>query len=282
MEILEASDLRFIEDAVKLLERPSFLVKVSGYLGRPIVYVAEKLPQRAQALIQRGVDKALTSGLRLAVQSMSHEDAVELPSSTAAAKKWAHTFTAMGFGAASGFAGGWALALELPLTTTLIMRSIASMAQASGFDPRDPKTALEILTVFAYGSPGSKMDNDSDASFYIQRAALDVLIRDGAAFIAGKSATQVMKAIESGGAPKLIELLAKVAVRLNVIAGEKFLAQSLPLLGAAGGAVINGMFNDYYSNIAYYAFGLKRLEARYGQAVVRSAYELAAKRLPPA
>ena len=279
METLEGNDLRFIEDAVKVLERPSFLVKVSGYLGRPIVFVAEKLPEKVRVLIERGVDKALTAGLRMAIQSLGHE-AAAVPPSGAAAKKWAHTFTAMGFGAASGFAGGWTLAVELPLTTTLIMRSIASMAQASGFDPRDPQIALEILTIFAYGSPGSKNDNDSDASFYIQRAALDVLIRDGAAFIAGKSATQVLKAIESGGAPKLIELLAKIAMRLNVIAGEKFLVQSLPLLGAAGGALINGMFNDYYSNIAYYAFGLKRLEGKYGQGVIRSAYDLAAKHLP--
>jgi len=104
------------------------------------------------------------------------------------------------------------------------------------------------------------------------------LVRDGAKFIAGKSAVQVLAAVESGAAPRLIELLAKIGARMNVLVGEKFIAQSMPLVGAAGGAAINGMFNDYYSNIAYYAFGLKRLEKQYGQAVVREAYDAASRR----
>jgi hypothetical protein len=153
------------------------------------------------------------------------------------------------------------------------------MAQASGFDPADPQTALEILTVFAYGNPSLRGDGaGSDGTFYMQRAALDVLIRDGAKFIAGKSAAQVLAAVETGAAPRLIELLAKIAARMNILVGEKFIAQSMPLVGAAGGAAINGMFNDYYSNIAYYAFGLKRLEKQYGQTAVREAYDAAARR----
>ncbi len=272
-------DQRFVQAAVEVLERPSFVMKASAYLGRPISALTTRIPDRIQGVIQKGVDKALTTGLRMAVASLKDQDTRITSSSEAKSRKWGHTAAAMGLGAVSGLAGGWALAIELPVTTTLMMRSIAAMAQGAGFDPSDPQTALEILTVFAYGSPTARGDSESgDGTFYMQRAALDVLVRDGAKFIAGKSAAQVLAAVEGGAAPRLIELLAKIASRMNLLVGEKFIAQSMPLLGAAGGAAINGMFNDYYSNIAYYAFGLKRLEQKYGQVAVRDAYEAAARR----
>lgn len=272
-------DRQFVEAAVAALENPGFLMKASAYLGRPISALTKRIPDRMQSMIQKGVDKALATGLRIAIASLSASDNKDISPLGAKNRKWGHTAAAMGLGAVSGVTGGWALALELPLTTTLMMRSIASMAQASGFDPSHPQTALEILTVFAYGNPSLKGDGASgDGTFYMQRAALDVLVRDGAKFIAGKSAAQVLAAVENGAAPRLIELLAKIAARMNILVGEKFIAQSMPLLGAAGGAAINGMFNDYYSNIAYYAFGLKRLEKQYGQAVVREAYDAAARR----
>jgi EcsC protein family len=272
-------DRRFVQAAVEVLEKPSFIMKASAYLGRPISALTARIPDRIQGVIQRGVDKALTTGLRVAVASLNDADTKVAHGSEVKSRKWGHTAAAMGLGAVSGLTGGWALVLELPVTTTLMMRSIAAMAQGAGFDPADPQTALEILTVFAYGSPTARADVGSgDGTFYMQRAALDALVRDGAKFIAGKSAAQVLAAVENGAAPRLIELLARIASRMNLLVGEKFIAQSMPLLGAAGGAAINGMFNDYYSNIAYYAFGLKQLEKKYGQAAVREAYEAAARR----
>ena len=276
---MDSGDLHFVEHAVKVLERPSFLTKVSLYLGRPISYAAEQLPERVQRVIHKGVNQALTAGLRVAISSMNGDPEEEGGLVMASSRKWRHTFAVMGLGASSGFVGGWAMALELPITTTLMMRSIASMAHAAGFDPRDPRTALEILTVFAYGNRSAQREAGSDTAFLVQRAAFDVLIRDGASFISGKTAAQVMAALEQGAAPKLIELLAKIGARMNIIAGEKFFAQSLPVIGAAGGAAINGLFNDHYSTVAYYAFGLKRLEQQYGEEKVRQAYDAAFQRI---
>ena len=54
---------------------------------------------------------------------------------------------------------------------------------------------------------------------------------------------------------------------------QKIAAQSLPVVGALGGAVVNTAFMDHYQDIAHAHFTVRRLERTYGRETVRSAYE---------
>ncbi|MCX6108817.1 MAG: EcsC family protein [Proteobacteria bacterium] len=277
-------DLAFVEQAAKLLEHSSFLMRVSTFLGRPIEAATERLPDKARSLITQSVDKALKGSLRMAVSTLeggNQESTARSSQRTPTTKKWVHTAAAMGLGAVSGAAGGWSLVLELPVTTTVMMRSMAAMAQAANFNPRDPEIALEILSVFAYGSPMVKrgINSPAESTFFADRAALKMLIKESASYVAGKSVRQVLTSLDVGGAPRLLEFMSILSRRMNFVVSEKFLAQGLPIIGAAGGAMLNGLFNDYYSNVAYYVFGLRRLELLYGPEAIRQAYEDAAARL---
>jgi hypothetical protein len=61
-------------------------------------------------------------------------------------------------------------------------------------------------------------------------------------------------------------------VRFGVPVSEKIVAQSLPVVGAAGGALLNTLFIDHFQDMARGHFIVRRLERRYGKEVVRVAY----------
>lgn len=62
-----------------------------------------------------------------------------------------HKSIAVLAGAAGGAFGIASLPVELPFSTTIMLRSIADIARAEGLDLADPKTALACLEVFALG-----------------------------------------------------------------------------------------------------------------------------------
>ena len=146
-------DLAFVEQAAKMLEHSSFLMRVSTFLGRPIEAATERLPDKARSLITQSVDKALKGSLRMAVSTLAggnQESATTSSQSTPTTKKWVHTAAAMGLGAVSGAAGGWSLVLELPVTTTVMMRSMAAKAQAGEIpkvfgDSADPERPVPLV-----------------------------------------------------------------------------------------------------------------------------------------
>src|SRR5207245_2296223 len=55
-------------------------------------------------------------------------------------------------GAIGGAFGLPALAVELPITTTIMLRAIAAIAREEGDDLADPRTGLACLEVFALGA----------------------------------------------------------------------------------------------------------------------------------
>jgi len=49
---------------------------------------------------------------------------------------------------------------------------------------------------------------------------------------------------------------------------EKVAAQAIPLIGAAGGALINTIFIDHFQNMARGHFIIRRLERRYDKDLI--------------
>ena len=54
---------------------------------------------------------------------------------------------------------------------------------------------------------------------------------------------------------------------------QKYLAQAVPLLGAAAGTTLNYVFMDYYQTMARVHFTLRDLERRHDPAVVRACFD---------
>jgi hypothetical protein len=83
----------------------------------------------------------------------------------------------------------------------------------------------------------------------------------------------VEKGFAQKGAPPLVRLIALIAERFSIQVSEKAAAQVLPLIGAAGGALINTLFIDHFQNVARGHFTVRRLERKYGQGIVKREYE---------
>ena len=119
------SDLADLMRAKNLLEHPSLASRVSAILGSPIERGISMLPDRFQKTVHQASEAALMKALDVAVGSLN-ETAIK-PS-----KNRLHKLAAATSGAIGGVFGLAALAFELPVSTTIMLRSIADIAKAKG------------------------------------------------------------------------------------------------------------------------------------------------------
>jgi hypothetical protein len=64
-----------------------------------------------------------------------------------------------------------------------------------------------------------------------------------------------------------------LSARFGVVVSEQTAAKAIPVVGAAGGAVINVLFMNHFQDMARGHFIVKRLEARHGTDIVQAAYK---------
>jgi hypothetical protein len=167
-----------------------------------------------------------------------------------------HTAAAFGTGAIGGFFGIATLPIELPITTAIMLRSIASTASDFGHDVTTPEVQLECLYVLSLGADSTV----SDSAYWASRLAFTDLIR------------QAAREIEKTSGPFLVRFLAQVAARFELVVSEKALAELMPIVGAIGGGAINAAFSEHFNAAARFHFGLRALEKKYGTELVRAAY----------
>lgn len=252
------ADLESLRAAHGKLEGTSFAMKIVNKAGVPLESLMKMLPASAQAAIGKNVDKALEGCLRLALSTPMKAHA------TSGSKRM-HTVTTALTGAAGGFFGLAGLAVELPVTTTVMLHSIAEIARANGEDLSQPEAALSCVEVLALGPQGARHEV-LESAYYASRAAMAQVTRDAAAYVAEKGMVKE-------GAPALLAFLSRVAARFGLEVSEKAAAQLVPVAGAAGGAVLNVMFMHHFQQLAEGHFTVRRLERSYGAELVRTQYE---------
>ena len=266
-------ELLFLNEAKKFLENDSILIKIADSVGKPIEFIHKNLPAKAKKMVSNTIEKAITVSLKTAIKTLKKsnnipfEDAVKNTSN----HRILHSSLSGISGGVCGFFGEVGLLVDLPVTTTLIMRNIASIANGYGFGLDNPTTPLECLYIFTLGSK-SKHDDDMDSSYYTSRVALETLIKQSSEFIAVNSAKVVLENLEKGTAPVIIRFIAKIASLFEITVTEKMLAEAIPIVGAIGGATINIAFCDYFGQAAKYHFGLLRLEKEYGKDKITNIY----------
>jgi hypothetical protein len=147
---------------------------------------------------------------------------------------------------------------------------MVDIARGEGENIHTVETQLACLEVFALGS-NSQTDNDAETGYYATRTALARVVSEAAKYIAAKYIAE--KGIAEEGAPAIVRLISKIAIRFSAPVSEKFAAQSIPAIGAAGGAAINLIFINHFQDMARGHFTIRRLERKYGTKVVQSEYE---------
>lgn len=258
---LSAAHLLELAEARRLLESPGVAVKASNLIGRPIEAGIKLLPAGWRDKVADATREALMAALKGALRTMDRGPAgISVP----AVPGW-HKLAATLSGAAGGAFGLPALLVELPVSTTIMCRSIADIARAEGESLDDPAVRLACIEVFALGGKGPD-DDAAETGYFAVRAALARAVSDAAQFLASQAAA-------SEGAPALLRLVGLVAARFHLQVSEKVAAQAVPVIGAAGGALINLMFIDHYQDVSRGHFTVRRLERLYGEDVVRRAYD---------
>ena len=255
---LSASEISELRAAKNLLENPGLAAKVSNYVGTPIEKGLKKLPESWSVAVNDITRKSIEKALDIALLTIDNNE--RGPSSN-----WWHKLAVVATGAGGGAFGLPALAIELPVSTTIMLRSIADIARSEGEDLNCADGRLQCVQVLALGSK-AKSDDGTESGYFVARAALAKSISEAAAYLTKKGLSQ-------HGAPAIVRLISQIASRFSIVVSEKAMAQAVPLVGALGGAVINSIFIDHFQDMGRGHFTVRRLERLHGQEEVRRIYE---------
>ncbi|VUD41315.1 hypothetical protein TDB9533_00463 [Thalassocella blandensis] len=256
---LSTEHIQELQEAKYLLENLSLTAKISGAIGSPLEKAIRVLPESTRERIVQVTTKSLDTALYAAIHTLSKDVNAER-----SPRNLGHKISVALTGAAGGAFGIAALALELPVSTTLMLRSIADIAQSQGENLTERDAQLACVEVFALGGPQA-YDDAVETGYFGVRSALAKAVSDAA-----KHVTRF--GLANSGAPVLNKFIHSVALRFSIPVSEKVAAQAIPIIGAAGGALINTAFIQHFQSIAKGHFIVRRLERVYGPTVIREAY----------
>lgn len=199
-------------------------LQVLNFIGDQAEAQVARLPGGVRDALEDATLRALKGAMRAAHASRDVGGS---------AVPWLDKLAATASGAAGGMGGVPSSLVELPVTTTLLLRAIQNVAVEHGFDPKDPAVEADCLLVLAAKGPLAGDDDSVDLGFLTARAAI------------------------SGTAVNAV--LARVVPRLATALGQKLAAQAVPVLGAMAGAATNYAYVSYYQELAQVMFRLRRL-----------------------
>jgi len=256
--ILSKSEIQELQTAKNLLENPGLAARITNLVGIPIEKGFELLPTHWNQNIGDIAQTALLKASETAIFTIK-----DIPGRKAS--NISHKLGAALSGGVGGFFGLTAIAIELPISTTIMLRSIADVARSEGESINAIQTKMACLEVFALGGK-SESDDGAESGYFVVRSALAKSITDATEFITQKGVTEE-------AAPILIRLIAKITERFGIQVTEKTAAQAIPAIGAAGGAIINTLFIGHFQNMARGHFIVRKLEQRHGQEKVKQLYD---------
>jgi hypothetical protein len=249
---MEPADLEILRLARGRLEHPSFAARLSNVVGTPVDVALHLLPSGWYRRLHGASETAIRKALDVGLTSLRHEHEV-------VAHESAYKLLVAGTGALGGLFGLAGLVVELPVTTTLMLRAIADIARSEGENVHDPETQSACLEVFALGGR-TELDDAAETGYYGVRLAL-------AAYL-GANVMRTGKATSASA-----HFVRSVASRFGASVSERGAVQLLPVIGALGAATINVLFIKHFQDMARGHFAVRRLERKYGKEFVRCAYE---------
>jgi len=251
------TELNDLQKAKTLLENPGMAAKITGLFGDPIEKGFQLLPDNWNVKIGEVTQGALFKAVHAAVFTLK-DVPYEQPSNI-----W-HKLAVATTGGIGGFFGLPALTVELPISTTIMLRSIADIARSEGESIHTTDSKIACIEVFALGGR-KKSDDASESGYYLVRTALARSIAKAAEYITEKG-------LAEESAPALVRLIVQIAERFSIQVSEKAAAQAIPAIGAVGGTLVNTLFMDHFQDMARGHFIIRRLERKYGTEMVKAAY----------
>lgn len=252
---LSAASEQALRRAVQSLESRHLAARLAEYASQPVDRILRFMPRAANEKLNSVVHNTMLNCLELAIQSVPHDRAPP--------KRWVSSLMAGITGGIGGAFGLVALPLELPVTTTMILRSIARIARAEGEDLSKIPARLACMEVFALG--GNRVQDRFDVGYYAARALLSRLMNESAVLLIERGAAGMTAPIVTG-------FITEISSRFGVVVSERAAAGAVPVLGALGGATVNALFMDHFQRLAQGHFTVRRLERQYGPQIIQHHY----------
>jgi len=251
-------DLNALRRAYFTLEHPSFAARLSSVVGTPIDMAVQLLPRAWYREIHKTAEAAISKALETAVSSLRRDH-------EASAREMYYKALIAGTGGVGGFFGLAGMLVELPVSTTLILRSIAEIARDEGEDIHSLDAQLACVEVFALGGT-AESDDAAETGYYGIRLALSGYMSSALSDVARHGL-----AVESSSA--VLSLVNAIAGRFGIAVSQKTATQIMPIVGAVGAATVNTIFMHHFQRMARAHFIVRRLERKYGKDFVRTGYE---------
>jgi hypothetical protein len=270
---LAPEDEAALRRSIGELHRESLAMRLTAALGRQIGHIGLMVPAPIAETVNKAAEAALRRAMGLALASLGDRSIRD--------RRGLHKSVVTMAGAAGGAFGLAGLPIELPFTTTVMLRSIADIAKGEGEDLSDPDVALACLEVFALGADagaargavaGIERSGALETGYFALRGLLARSVSEAARHLLDRGLTDQ-------ASPLLVRFIAQVSARFGIVVSQKFAAQSVPFIGAASGAAINYVFVDHFQTLARGHFTVRRLERIYGIVVVRAEFERLARQI---
>lgn len=257
MEDFEQADLTDLRIAKSRLEHPGLAARLADLFGKPIDEGLKALPAGWNRKAVDIARKVLLRTLGIAIRTLD-------TAQRGRSRDRLHKVLVACSGAAGGAAGLASIPLELPVSTAIMLRSIADIARSEGHDISRLETRLSCLEVFALGGRSAR-DDSVEEGYWVVRAALARTVSDAAAFIAKRG-------LAEESAPPIVRFISTIASRFSAVITEETAAKAVPIIGALAGGAINLAFMQHFQQMARGHFVVKRLESKYGLPKVEQAY----------
>ncbi|MBT8460727.1 MAG: EcsC family protein [Boseongicola sp.] len=227
---------------------PAALPRLMRSLSRPVGLLTHRLiPSEAIELAIRGADWAASGSIRKAAVQHDFSDLEACEDAVADVRRWALGYAATGGGAAGAF-GALGLAVDVPATIALALRTVRLTGLCYGFGGDSEAERIYILDVLSLAGANSVEEKSE---------AMSRLAKERQEFDP-ENWQKIVKL--TGQTTGTLAATRRVATVLGVNLSTRKFAQVTPIIGAAVGAGVNVAFQNDVAAAARFGYRARWLE----------------------
>jgi hypothetical protein len=231
---------------------PAILPKAVRSVAKPLSVLTNRfIPSEMIEAAIRGADWAASTSIRKAAIDHDFSSLEACDEAAADIRRWALGYAVTGGGAAGAF-GAIGLAIDVPATIALALRTVRLTGLAYGFGGDSEGERIYILDVLQVAGANSVED----------RNAAIAKLEEGREALGADDWQKIVRL--TGQSPGSVAAVHKVAATLGVNLSTRKVAQVMPFVGAAVGAGVNAAFQNDVAAAARFAYRARWLEMNEG------------------
>lgn len=231
---------------------PSAFPRAVRSISKPVSFLTNRLiPGDVIEAAIRGADWAASGSIRQATINHDFTDLEACDAAAADVRRWALGYAVTGGGAAGAF-GAVGLAIDIPATIALALRTARLTGLCYGFGSATEAERIHILDILQLAGANSRDE---------KAAAIARLTQDRSEFTREDWQKIVRLTGQTTGS---VAATRRVATVLGVNLSARKVAQLAPVVGAAVGAGVNAAFQNDVATAARFAYRARWLEVNEG------------------